>query len=64
MTGTWNPSDNAGLSLSNGNLTATNLAGSGVWYTCRATPFFLPNNRVYAEFTATSVGVSDSNVYI
>jgi hypothetical protein len=64
MTGTWNPSDNAGLSFSNGNLTATNLTGSGVWYTCRAIPLFEPTNRVYAEFTASNVGVSDSAVYI
>jgi hypothetical protein len=64
MTGTWNPSDNAGLSFSNGNLTATNLSGSGVWYTCRATPFFETTNRVYAEFDATNVGVSDSAVYV
>jgi hypothetical protein len=61
---TWNPSDSIGLTFSNGNLTATNTSGSSVWYTCRSTPSFQKANKVYAEFTATSAGVSGSAVYL
>src|SRR4051812_18099703 len=61
---TWNPSDSIGLTFSNGNLTVTNTSGSSVWYTCRSTPSFQKANKVYAEFTATSAGVSGSTVYL